>query len=262
MDREKSPRAAAVGGRRFSRHWRWRCDIRHTVGRLYDTGYNPRYFEVLRDWTHWLIRWSLPVDLKPEEGLARQMAAAGLCAADFQRVIVSHFHLDHIAGLHLFPGAQLVYAAGAWDAVKSLTGWRAARAVYHPGLVDHAQIQTHGRAIENADAQPWEEFSSTWDLFGDGSLRLVALPGHAPGQIGAVFRRTGDRRQMFLLSDACWTHANLRGRPPSALAHFLMDDPMAFHDTLGRLGAFARAHPETLLVPSHCAATLAELIPA
>lgn len=226
---------------------------------LYDTGYDPRYFDALRDWTHRPIRWLLPVELPPEDRLESQMAAARLCPGDFQRVIISHFHLDHVAGLHRFPRAELVYTVEAWDAVKSLVGWRAARAIYHPLTVDRAQMETRGRALRYEDAAAWEGFPRTWDLFGDGSLRLVALPGHASGQLGAVFRRALDGEQIFVVSDACWTRANLLGQPPGKLAHLMMDDPTAFYDTLEKLRAFAEAHPATRLVPSHCAETLAGL---
>ncbi len=226
---------------------------------LYDTGYDPRYFEMLRDWTHRPIRWALPAKLPPEERLERRMSAVGLHAGDFQRVIVSHFHLDHIAGLHHFPRATLVFAEEAWKSVETLTGWPAARAVYHPAAVDRARIDTHGQRLRNEQAQPWRGFPLTWDLFGDDSLRLISLPGHARGQLGAVFRRAPDGREIFLVSDACWTRGNLHGRPPGTLARFLMDDPTAFADTLRRLETFARASPETLLVPSHCAVTLAGL---
>ena len=226
---------------------------------LYDTGYDPRYFEALQDWTHRPIHWLLPVELPPGERLERQMATAGLCPGDFRRVIVSHFHLDHVAGLHRFPRAELVYAAEAWNVVKSLAGWRAARAIYHPLTVDRTRLETRGRALRNEKTAAWEGFSRTWDFFGDGSLRLVALPGHARGQLGAVFRRAPDGEQIFLVSDACWTRANLRGQSPGALARLSMDDPAAFHDTLGKLRAFAKTYPATRLVPSHCAETLADL---
>lgn len=226
---------------------------------LYDTGYDPLYFDVLRDRTHRLIRWLLPVELKPEEHLVRHMTAAGLQPGDLRRVIISHFHLDHIAGLHRFPDAEPVYAAEAWDAAKSLTGWQAARAVYHPRAVDRRRLEAGGRALRDVDAEPWEGFARTWDLFGDGSLRLVALPGHARGQLGAVFRRAPHGELIFLVSDACWTGANLRGRPPGRLARFLMDDPAAFYRTLGELRAFAHRHPAARMVPSHCAETLADL---
>ncbi len=226
---------------------------------LYDTGYDPRYFEMLRDWTHRPLQWLLPASLPPEEQLERRMAHAGLDADDFRRVIVSHFHLDHIAGLHLFPRAALVFAEEAWRSVERLSGWRAAGVVYHPAAIDREGIATRGKALRNEDARPWRGFPLTWDLFGDGSLRLVALPGHARGQLGAVFRRAPDGREIFLVSDTCWTRGNLRGKPPGALARFLMDDPTVFHETLLRLEKFAAAYPETLLVPSHCAETIAGL---
>lgn len=226
---------------------------------MYDTGYDPRYFEVLRDWTHRPLQWVLPAELPPAEHLDRRMAGIGLQADGVQRVIVSHFHLDHIAGLHRFPRAALVFAEDAWQSVEPLSGWRAARVVYHPAAVDRAQIAARGIVLRSADAQPWRGFPSTWDLFGDDSLRLVELPGHAHGQLGAVFRRVPDGREIFLVSDACWTLGNLHGKPPGVLARFLMDDPAAFHATLGRLEKFAAAYPETLLVPSHCAETIAHL---
>lgn len=225
---------------------------------LFDTGYDGRYFDVTRAWPHRIHRWVLPVTLPPAERLERQMAAAGLRPGDVRRVVLSHFHLDHIAGLHRFPDAEIIFAATAWNVVRGLTGWGAARAVFHPDLVDAEQLEgARGRALHAADAVPWEGFAATWDLFGDNSLRLVALPGHAPGQLGAVFQRTPDGRLVFLVADALWTRENLHGHPPHRLADFLMHGRPAFDDTLERLRRFAAAHPDALLVPSHCAATLA-----
>lgn len=229
---------------------------------LFDTGYDGRYFDVTRAWPHRLHRWVLPVSLPAEERLERQMADAGLRPGDVRRVIVSHFHLDHIAGLHRFPGAEVIFAAAAWGAVRGLSSWRAARAVFHPDLVNGEQLETRGRALRTGDAVPWAGFAETWDLFGDDSLRLVALPGHAPGQLGAVFRREPDGRPVFLVADALWTRDNLRGHPPHGLANLLLHDRPAFDDTLGCLRRFAAAHPDALLVPSHCAATLAAWAPA
>lgn len=232
---------------------------------LFDTGYGERYFEATRAWPHRALRWALPVSLPAGERLETRMAAAGLRSGDVRRVIVSHFHLDHIAGLRGFPEAETVYADAAWRAVRDLSGWRAARAMFHPDVVDRAGLETRGRALRTGEAEPWENFPLTWDLFGDGSLRLVALPGHAPGQLGAVFHREPDGRRVFLVADALWTRENLRGRPPHPLADFLMHDRATFRETLGRLSRFAAANPDTLLVPSHCAATLAawpEALPA
>ena len=226
---------------------------------LFDTGYDERYFEVTRKWPHRLLHWVLPVALPDDEHLEVRLAEAGIRPADVRRVIVSHFHLDHIVGLHRFPAAKIVYAEAGWHAVRDLTGWRAARAVFHPDVVDRDQLETLGRALRVEESRPWEGFTHSWDLFGDESLRLVGLPGHAPGQLGAIFHREPDGRQVFLVADAAWTQDNLRGCPPHPLARFLTHDHRAFVDTLERLHRFVVAHPDTLLVPSHCAATLVGL---
>ena len=224
---------------------------------LFDTGYDVRYFAVTSSGAHRAIARALPVTLPDGERLERQMNAAGIHPEDVRRVIVSHFHLDHVAGLHRFPHAEVIHAEAAWHAVRDLSGWRAARAVFHPDLVNRHQLETRGRALRTADATPWEGFDATWDLFNDHSLRLVSLPGHAPGQLGAVFRREPDGQQVFLVADAAWTRGNLRDRPPHPLAGFLTHHRAAFRGTLGRLRRFAAAHPDALLVPSHCAETFA-----
>ena len=45
------------------------------------------------------------------------------------------------------------------------------------------------------------------DLFGDGLLHLVCLPGHARGQIGLLIKLAS--RYLMLLADACWTVDNV-----------------------------------------------------
>ncbi|MCB0186709.1 MAG: hypothetical protein KDE31_20725, partial [Caldilineaceae bacterium] len=94
------------------------------------------------------------------------------------------------------------------------------------------------------------------DLFGDGALRLVDLPGHARGQMG-LFAHT-DRGDIFFLADGAWlTQSILENRPPSRFTDLIVDDPAAVRTTIANLYTFAQAQPQWRLVPTHCAVAFA-----
>ena len=89
------------------------------------------------------------------------------------------------------------------------------------------------------------------DLFGDGSLRLVNLPGHARGQIGLLAHTAqGDD---FFVADGAWLSRAIREeRPPAHTTKLIVDDWGAVQRTLLNLHAFAQAQPTWRLIPTHC----------
>lgn len=230
---------------------------------LYDTGYAPRYFDVLRRWPYRLLGPALGARLLPGEGLATQMLArCGVDPAAVRTVIVSHFHLDHIAGLRDFPAAEIVCTEEALASVRGLRGgWRAARQVFHPDLLPE-DFAARVQRLPSRDAEPSEGFARTWDVFGDRSLRAVALPGHAAGQAGLRFRCKGT--EYFLVADACWHAAALSGpdAPPGRAERWFSADPDAGQATRRALQAYRREHPSVRVVPSHCPHTVALQIAA
>lgn len=220
---------------------------------LYDTGYAPRYFDVLRRWPYRVLGPLLGARLSPAEALpARMFARCGVRPAGVQTLIVSHFHLDHIAGLRDFPAAEVVCTRAALGSVQGLRGgWEAARRVFHPALLP-PDFAARVRPLPEEDARPAEGFAQTWDLFGDGSLRAVALPGHAAGQAGLRFRCRGE--EYFLVADACWHEGVLHDRPGNSswAERLFSSDPVSGDETRRQLGSFVRAHPAVHVIPSHC----------
>ena len=102
----------------------------------------------------------------------------------------------------------------------------------------------------------WEGFEHRWDLFGDDTLRLIHLPGHMRGQLGAYFCSGG--RKVFLVADALWKAANLFGRAPGRLARFIIENPADFGETIQRLRGLAAREPAMFFLPSHCAASFSQ----
>lgn len=102
---------------------------------LYDTGYASHFFEATQSFPERLYRGALPVVLPPDDMLVRQLAGFGLTTADINRVMISHYHGDHIAGLRDFPNARFIGLRADSQHFQSLTGkrWRATLGGHLPG---------------------------------------------------------------------------------------------------------------------------------
>jgi glyoxylase-like metal-dependent hydrolase (beta-lactamase superfamily II) len=95
-----------------------------------------------------------------------------------------------------------------------------------------------------------------FDLFGDGSLFAVPMPGHAPRQMGLCVRDAQDRA-VLLCADACWSHLTFRERRlPTWPARLVTHDWAAYVRTVERLHTLAVTAPDVAILPSHCRASL------
>ncbi|XBB67293.1 MBL fold metallo-hydrolase [Nocardioides sp. WV_118_6] len=211
---------------------------------LFDTGYADHFFTATQRLPARLYRELLPVTLPDDQHLPAQLRGLGIDPLDVRRVVVSHFHGDHVAGLRDYPNARIV-AGGAGGA--QITGLKGINAIRH-GLLPAMLPDGLSDRLLAAEDLPGG------DLLGDGSLLLVALPGHMPGHLGLVLTAT-DGRQVLLAGDAAWFTKSITDlAPPSRLAGIAFDDWTAAMGTLGHLHALHRAHPDLLLLPAHCTA--------
>lgn len=105
----------------------------------------------------------------------RQLADLGIGTQDVTHVITSHLHLDHCGGHHLFPDAKHYVGHGEWGFARCPTPMQAD--AYLPSLLDRLGGLSW-RVVPDVDI----------DLFGDGSIHILALPGHTPGSLGLRVR--------------------------------------------------------------------------
>jgi glyoxylase-like metal-dependent hydrolase (beta-lactamase superfamily II) len=78
---------------------------------LYDTGYADHFTAATRPFPERLYRWLTPVRLPAEERLGAQLGRFGLRLTDVERVLISHLHADHVAGLRDLPRAGFMALA-------------------------------------------------------------------------------------------------------------------------------------------------------
>ncbi len=217
---------------------------------LFDTGYAPRIVDATRGWPFSLYRMTTPLRLGARGAVVDQLGALGLVPGDIRRIVVSHFHADHIAGLRDFPHAHFIASRAAWADAAARRGLRALLRGVIPALLPD-DFATRATLLGPFTGPPLPALGPTHDLFGDGAALLVALPGHARGQLGLLART--ERGPLLLAADGCWLSRSYRERrPPARFAGLIADDPRAVTTTIERIHAFAAARPDVAILPTHC----------
>ncbi len=161
---------------------------------LFDTGIAPEaiddpvalYGQELAD--------GLGIEGTPDQRIDRQLQALGYRLENVTHVVSSHLHFDHAGGIHLFPHAKHYVGQGELP----FAHWPAPI-----GAFCYRQDQL--ARIRDFD---WHEVPGVdVDLFGDGSLVLMHMPGHTPGELSLKVRLAS--RSFLLTGDAVHLRAAL-----------------------------------------------------
>ena len=169
--------------------------------------------------------------------LPEQVRARGVDPSRVLTVVMTHLHNDHVSGSGQWPHATFVV-----DRAE-----RAASAGPGPYVTSHLATIDRWREIDYSgpQAEAFEGFGATVDLFGDGLVRLISSPGHSPGHQSVLLRLRD--RYALVSDDSAMSTLELRER--------LIDGVVVDQDASLRSGdearAFTRAHPDTLAIPSH-----------
>jgi N-acyl homoserine lactone hydrolase len=97
-------------------------------------------------------------------GLAKQLEQIGVKPSEIRYVGIANSHIDHVGNLDLFPAAKVLLQK------SELTFWRS-RPVAE-GMPQDQQLK---------DGLDFMEIDGDQDVFGDGSMMLIAHPSVTPG---------------------------------------------------------------------------------
>jgi N-acyl homoserine lactone hydrolase len=216
--------------------------VRHpSLGNLLiDTGLHP---SVVRDPRDKLGRFS-GRHYKVREGhdLVSQLRERGLAPSDIAFVVLTHLHEDHASGIEAFPDAQFVLSATEWEGAT--TGRLPLLRGYHPSHYDFA-FEYYTVDFDADFIESYGPFGRSFDLFGDGSVRLAYTPGHSVGHTSVILRLP--RRDFVVVGDAAYDWKQFEGTTEPTM----MADEHNWRRSLRELQAYRRTYPYALMVPGH-----------
>jgi N-acyl homoserine lactone hydrolase len=137
---------------------------------LFDTGPHPSVFQEA------LARWGgLAKAFEPvgdeKSGVLSKLKELNLNPGDFRYVVNSHLHFDHAGGNQFFPQSTFLVSAQEMEYARN--------------------PENEGKGYFRAD---WDHplthrfIEGPFDIFGDGGLVILPLPGHTPGHQGLLVR--------------------------------------------------------------------------
>jgi glyoxylase-like metal-dependent hydrolase (beta-lactamase superfamily II) len=155
---------------------------------------------------------------------------------------MTHLHMDHASGISEFPSSTFVLSSAEWSSATSgsrplLRGYRPE---HYDNAFDYRLVDFDGPRIDS-----YSTFARTFDLFGDGSVRLAFTPGHTLGHM-CVLARLRDR-DFVIAGDAVYTMRQLEGGPGQPRPQ----DPHLWRRSLQELQLFHREYPRAVIVPGH-----------
>lgn len=148
---------------------------RAAIQGLVRSGMNAEALKVHQDTKSWLAAQPTPV--------------AG--------VLMTHLHLDHVMGLPDVPAGTPVYTGPGEGGARSFLN------AFVQGSTD--RTLAHLPPLSELEFQPDPDGRTrgVLDLFGDGSVYAISVPGHTPGSVAYLVRTT--QGPVLLTGDTCHT---------------------------------------------------------
>jgi len=210
---------------------------------LVDTGLHPSIVTDGRENFGGLgTRFGNPA-LAAGEDVPAQLRKRGLDPGELPVVVMTHLHLDHTSAISEFPQATFVVSETEWQSAAHgsrpvLNGYRRPHFDY---AFDYRSVD-----FDRGGISSYASFGRTFDLFGDGSVRLAYTPGHSAGHMSVIARL--QERDFVIGGDATYTQDQLDGSAPLAPRPF---DAHNYRRSLQELKLFRNQFPDAIVTPGH-----------
>jgi len=199
---------------------------------LVDTGSSAGLMNLPR-W-HPYFRLAVRFDIDREQELGVQLLKIGIGPRDVTKVVLTHMHVDHDAGLKDFPHSTVLAAPGE---IKIASGFAGQIRGYLP---QRWPTGFNPKPLE-FDSESFGPFAHSRRLTRDGTVVAIPTPGHTAHHISVAV--VDDAATLLIAGDVSYTEANLAAGLIDGVAQ---DDALA-RSTLLRLRALAAKRPIVFL---------------
>ncbi len=181
--------------------------------------------------------------LEKGEDVPAQLRARGLDPNEIPVVIMTHLHLDHTSAISEFPNSTFVVSEPEW--IEATSGSGGTLKGYRRQHLDYA-FEYRTVDFNRASIGSYASFGRSFDLFGDGSVRLAFTPGHSAGHVSVICRLA--KNDFVIGGDAMYVLDQLLGKaalPPRP------EDAHNYRRSLQELKLFHSQFPNAIITPGH-----------
>jgi glyoxylase-like metal-dependent hydrolase (beta-lactamase superfamily II) len=222
--------------------------VQHPKGTLlFDTGFGKQIDDHLKGSPIWLRATTKYTKRTP---IVTQLRAAGIDPTHIDGIVLSHAHWDHVSGIPDMPGVP------AWVNAAEL-GYIHSRD-FATGLI--RSFDDLPFKVYDFPNGPYLGFEHSYDVYGDGSVVLVAAGGHTPGSVIA-FLNLPSGQSYALIGDIVWQREGIEipAERPWLLRALVDSDPGRVRELIVRLHLLQKRFPKLVMVPAHDARVWASL---
>jgi glyoxylase-like metal-dependent hydrolase (beta-lactamase superfamily II) len=222
--------------------------VQHPKGTLlFDTGFGKQIDDHLKASPIWLRATTKYTKRTP---IVTQLRAAGIDPTHIDGIVLSHAHWDHVSGIPDMPGVP------AWVNAAEL-GYIHSRD-FATGLI--RSFDDLPFKVYDFPNGPYLGFEHSYDVYGDGSVVLVAAGGHTPGSVIA-FLNLPSGQSYALIGDIVWQREGIEipAERPWLLRALVDSDPGRVRELIVRLHLLQKRFPKLVMVPAHDARVWASL---
>ena len=209
---------------------------------LFDTGYSELiYRNHIVSMIYNLLNKTY---VKQNDTILSKLTADGINAESIHKIILSHAHPDHIAGLQFFDDYELISTE---KVIRTLQKGNAFQLVFRNMVPKSGVGFTVPKKYEGTTVFDGY-FDEIYDVLGDGSVLGVDLSGHADGQLGIYLPEF----KLLFAADACWGSDLLKevGQMRFA-ARLIQTDYRKYVSAAETLERFSKENPDIKVIYSH-----------
>jgi glyoxylase-like metal-dependent hydrolase (beta-lactamase superfamily II) len=217
---------------------------------IFDTGYSEHFKECTQKMPEKLYDLVVPVMLSEEKNIYNILKKNGINPEEITKVILSHFHADHISGVSLFNNTKVLCSKIGFKDFSESKGLMAIKEGYLHKLLpkDFGDHAIFFEDLNKVDGVILEGFDNAYWIDQEKEIAIVELLGHKKGHYGLYIKELN----VFFIADACWKRESFLNLDyPNIIGLSIQENKKEYIETINKLNKLSKSS-DIKIIPSHC----------